>query len=293
MPPHLVFRHVGNPFTPPPHTWNQIHANPSVWRGPLGPYYSSGLVQIDHVFYATQELDWDWNGNGPFGGLAGIAYSSDNGQRWHFGGKQFPAPLGNVSWVLRGRGGSHPDGYVYALATEREFNASKLIMGRARPGVRNMTDPARWEWVSGLQPSGGSTYPVWSSSLASAVPVVSWDSHITYPQMSYDAPLQRYLLTFTYSYSARPPAIWTRGAELVILEAPHPWGPFSFVARERRFGPSNGYDPGFPLKWISANGRDLWLKWAANWDGCDNGLDCSGAYGFNYRRLHLTLAGQH
>jgi hypothetical protein len=58
------------------------------------------------------------------------------------------------------------------------------------------------------------------------------------------------------------------------------------------FGPSNGYDPGFPLSWISRNGRRLWLKWAANFDGCDARLDCSGGYGFNYRQLQLTVAGQ-
>ena len=64
-------------------------------------------------------------------------------------------------------------------------------------------------------------------------------------------------------------------------------------------GPSNGYDPAFPVNWISSNGTNLWMIWAANFDGCTSGLDCSGAYGFNYRRLQLTLTkslpsyGQH
>jgi hypothetical protein len=123
------------------------------------------------------------------------------------------------------------------------------------------------------------------------VAVLAWDSHITYPQMVYDAGLHRYLLAFTYSYGSRPPAIWKDGAELVIAEAPNPWGPFSFVAEERNFGPSNGYGASFPIKWISRDGRDLWLKWAANFAGCSPRLDCSGGYGFNYRRIHLTLRG--
>jgi hypothetical protein len=111
--------------------------------------------------------------------------------------------------------------------------------------------------------------------------------------MAYDAPLHRYLLTFTYQYGARPPAIWRNGAQLMILESPTPWGPFSYVAGEPMFGPSNGYSAGIPVSWISADGRDVWLKWAANFDGCAPHLDCSGGYGFNYRRLHLTLAGDH
>jgi len=291
-PPKIRFRHVGDPNAPPPHTYAQIEKDKALWVGPLGPYYSSGLVAANHVLYATQEDDWDWNANSPFEGLAGIAYSLDHGQHWQSANGAFPAPLGNLSWVIRGRGGYYQDGWVYALATEREFNAGGMIMGRSRPDVAGMTDPSRWQWVSGwTSSSDGQPWPVYSSSPASAVPVMSWGSHITYPQMAYDSPIHRYLLTFTYSYGSTPPAIWRSGSDLVILSARHPWGPFSFVAHEPYFGPSNGYAPGFPLAWISRSGRDLWLKWAANFDGCAAGLDCSAGYGFNYRRMHLTLAG--
>lgn len=106
--------------------------------------------------------------------------------------------------------------------------------------------------------------------------------------MAQDAPLHRYLLTFTRSYGGSPPAIWQAGAELVILTGAHPWGPFSFVAREADFGPSNGYRAGFPLSWISRNGRDLGLKWAANFDACIPHLDCSGGV-----RRQLPAAGAH
>jgi len=291
-PPRIRFDHVGDAAQPPPASFAQIKHNRSLWSGPLGPYYSSGLVEAGHVLFATQENNWTWGRNGPFAGLAGIAYSTDLGQRWTAPGKPFPAPLGNLSWVLRGRGGNYADGYVYAIATEREFNATNLIMGRSRPGVADMTDPAKWQWVSGWRRHERLPWPVYSRSLAAAVPIASWAAHITYPQMGYDAPLHQYLLTFTHSYAAQPPGVWRSGSELDVLAAPHPWGPFSFVAREVNFGPSNGYGPGFPLSWISRNGHQLWMKWAANFDGCDAHLDCSGGYGFNYRQLQLTVAGQ-
>jgi hypothetical protein len=177
-------------------------------------------------------------------------------------------------------------------------------MGRAKADVADMTDPAQWQWLSGWttqngqstpgqstpgQSTPGQSVPVFTSSLAGAVPLFSYGPHITYPQMAYDSPIHRYLLTFTYSYASTPPSMWRNGMELVVLEAPHPWGPFSFVAHESLFGPSNGYAAGFPIRWISGNGRDLWLKWAANFDGCRPHLDCSGGYGFNYRRMHLTV----
>lgn len=287
-PPRINFSHVGDPNHPPPHTFAQIASNRALWAGPLGPYYSSGLVAVGHVFYATQQFNWKWGSNGLFKGLEGIAYSTDHGQHWTSVNKAFPAPLGNLNWLIRGRGGFYPDGWVYAIASEREFNASTLIMGRA-PANASLTDPASWQWASGF--AAGGEVALWSSSFASATPIMYWPSHITYPQMVYDSHLHRYLLTFSYSYAATPPGIWRNGAELVILEAPHPWGPFSLVAREPYFGPSNGYSPSFPVSWMSLNGRDLWMKWAANFNGCSAHLDCSGGYGFNYRRLHLTVAG--
>ena len=206
--------------------------------------------------------------------------------------KPFPAPLGNLTFVVTCGGGGGPDndGYVYAIGTEREFNASRLILGRVRPGVANLTDPARWQWYAGSTQKGPGAQPAWSGSIRSAVPVLDWNDHITYPQMTYDAPLHRYLLTFTYSHSSNPPAVWKSGADLVMLEAPTPWGPFSFVARSSQFGPSNGYGAGFPAQWISADGQTLWLKWAANFAGCARGLDCSGKYGFNVAQVRLKLA---
>jgi hypothetical protein len=111
--------------------------------------------------------------------------------------------------------------------------------------------------------------------------------------MAYDPGLHRYLLSFTYSYASAPPALWRNGSELVIMEAPRPWGPFSFVSRAPYFGPANGYDPAFPVKWISRNGLDLWMIWAANFAGCARGLSCAAAYGFNYQRVHLTPAARH
>jgi hypothetical protein len=271
----------------------QISKDLTAHRGPLGPFYSTGLLAVGHTLFATQQLNWNWSANGPFTGLEGIAYSTDRAAHWHDVDKQFPAPLGNLNFVIRGRGGYFPYGYAYAIGTESEFNASSLIIGRAPADAADLTDPAKWQWLSGFGDGAGEQQPQFSSSITAAVPIVNWASHITYPQMAYDAPLHRYLLTFTFSYGSAPPAVWRNGAELVILEAPNSWGPFSFVAHEPMFGPSNGYSAGFPVSWISADGRDLWMKWAANFSGCAPKLDCSGGYGFNYRRLHLKIAGDH
>ncbi|HUA70758.1 MAG TPA: hypothetical protein VMA96_06745 [Solirubrobacteraceae bacterium] len=286
-PPSLRFKRVATASTPAPRTWGQIGGNPDNDDGPLGPFYSIGFAEAGGVFYATQQENWNWNVNGLFNGLAGIAYSTNHGKTWSFPAKAFPPPLGNLTFVDGGGpGGAYPDGYMYAIGTEREFNASRLVLGRVATGIANVTDPTKWQWYAGS--SAGA--PQWSSSVSAAVPVLNWTSHITYPEMTYDAGVHRYLLTFTYSYKNRTPGVWKGGAELVIAESPTPYGPFSFVAASRDFGPSNGYGAGFPSQWISADGRQLWLKWAANFDGCAKGLDCSGKYGFNVAKVQLTVA---
>jgi hypothetical protein len=287
-PGKLQFTAVGN--SPPPQTYAQVHGNEQLLTGPLGSYYSMGFTVVNGVFYATQANNWNWNANGPFQGLAGIAYSTDRGQQWVSGKEAFPGPTGNLNWVQFPGGSGSLDGYVYAIATEREFNASTLILGRARDSIADITNPSHWQWAAGSAFVAGQAVPVWSASISDARPILTWSDHITYPRMSYDAALHRYLLTFSYSYADTPPGIWQDGAELVILESPEPWGPFYFVARESDFGPSNGYDPAFPENWISSNGLALWLIWAANFDGCASGLNCSGAYGFNYEQMTLTLA---
>jgi hypothetical protein len=286
-PLHLGFHRIG--INPPPATWAQIHRHPAAWTGPLGPYYSTGFAVWNDVFYATQVHDWNWGANAPFAGLAGIAFSTDLGRHWVFPRHPFPGPTGNLNWVQYGRARLAPDGYVYAIATEREFNASRLILGRSRPDTADITNPARWQWAAGA-PVPPHISPRWSTRIANAAPILNWTNHITYPRMTYDGGLHRYLLSFTYSYGRRPPGIWRGGAELVVLDSPHPWGPFSFVTRGHYFGPSNGYDPAFPVKWISHGGWNLWMSWAANFDGCNRGLSCAGAYGFNVQQLQLIPA---
>jgi hypothetical protein len=122
--------------------------------------------------------------------------------------------------------------------------------------------------------------------------------------MAYDRALNRYLLTFTdwYYRDFRPPTesgpMVQGGSELIVLEAPHPWGPWSFVVRSPYLGSGNAYGPSFPVQWEGSRtpaGQDLWLVWAANFSHCGDPLLvpadlCQGVYGMNLRRLHFTLA---
>lgn len=257
----------------------------------LGHVYSNGFVSVYHTFYATRTRNWAYGRFGPFRGLYDIAYSVDRGRHWIFGAKQFSSRAGNLNWVMEGKDQPNGDGYLYAIANEREFNASNLYLGRVRPTRRQVPNPDAWQWWNPSNKAQGG----WGRDLNLAEPVLSWPDHITYPRMSFDPGLGRYLLSFSYSYANESnPATFTGGAELVVLESPAPWGPYRFVFREPYWGPSNGYGGSFPIKWQSADGRTLWMYWASNWDITDGGclarLDCSGRYGYNLRELRLTVA---
>jgi hypothetical protein len=91
-PPHIRFKHVGDPNAPPPHTFAQIQQHRDLWTGPLGPGYSSGRVAADNVFFATEQFGWDSAANADFTGLRGIACSTDRGQALDSSGKELSRP---------------------------------------------------------------------------------------------------------------------------------------------------------------------------------------------------------
>jgi len=217
-----------------------------------------------------------------------------------------------------------------------QFIATKLYLARMAAGTaehnyQEVTHPANWQWFAGFD---AANHPTWvqgsEANLArdirslsyprqgrsgcgvEAADCVFWDrqtsgsgGHLNYPHMAYDRQLDRYLLTFAdyYYRDFQPPSesgpMVQGGAELIVLEAPHPWGPWSFVMRNPFIGSGNAYGPSLPVQWqgpSTPTGQDLWMIWAANFAGCGHPLLvpadlCQGVYGMNLRRLHLTVAG--
>ena len=126
--------------------------------------------------------------------------------------------------------------------------------------------------------------PAWSGDLDEAVPVLSLHRWLGLPEMVYLAGLQRYLLfTWRLHQDFSP----TAGTDLLILESPEPWGPFSLVHFEehwegREFNP---YCPRLPLKWMDADGITGWLQFSGSWgpDGQKRGVYRSHVRPFRLR----------
>ncbi len=100
-------------------------------------------------------------------------------------------------------------------------NGSNLRLGRV-PKDRIMRADA-WEWVASFAPDGS---PAWLPDLDAAVPILSMHKWLGAPEMVYLAGIQRYLLFTWRLHGDFSP---NSGTDLIVLESPEPWGPFSLV----------------------------------------------------------------
>ena len=231
----------------------------------------SGMICVDGILYlAFQNMRKARQSPhsllSQHGSDAHIIYSTNKGAIWvpafaNITAPMFPAhKFGGPAFVNYGKNNANArDGYVYAVSTDQWDNGSNLRVGRV-PADSIMRREA-WEWVCAFLPSGE---PVWKADLDEAIPVLSLHRWISLPDMVYLAGIRRYLfLTWRLHKDFSP----DDGTDLLILESPEPWGPFSLVHFEeywegQRFNP---YCPRLPLKWMESNGLTGWLQFSGNW----------------------------
>ena len=100
--------------------------------------------------------------------------------------------------------------------------------------------------------------------------------------ITYNAALQRYILTTSHL----PPGMEaTHTAALGVFDAPEPWGPWTTVYYDDHWSVVDGkdcrtYHHKFPAKWMSVDGREMWLLYS----GLDGGL-----YAFCLKKARLEV----
>ncbi len=92
--------------------------------------------------------------------------------------------------------------------------------------------------------------------------------------MTYNAPLQRYLLSVfsdtiphVETATVAETKAWDKRTELQIYEGPSPWGPWALVYREEPWGgPLHAcYLPHLPAKWMGSDGLSGWMLYSGDW----------------------------
>lgn len=245
------------------------HMNDYLGWGGEGPK-PSGMICVDGILYFSFQNMLGCR-KPPFslasqhGSDAQIIYSINKGFSWvpalsNISAPMFPGhKLGGPAFVNFGKNNADArDKYVYAVSSDQWDNGSNLRVGRVP--ADSIVRREAWEWICAFTPSGD---PVWSFSLDEAIPVLSIYKCISLPEMVYLAGINRYLLlTWTLHKDFS-----NEGTDLLVLEAPEPWGPYSLVHYEEYWEGKefNPYCPRIPLKWMQADGITGWLQFSGNW----------------------------
>lgn len=258
----------------------------------------TGMLCIDNALYlAIQDLNVDYN-DAP---AASISRSTDHGLTWTwdttrpmFDNYKFTT-LMFLDYGQNSMDDLGPYVYVYGLDNNwRESTnhrvADPLDLYLAQVPKSSIQTRSAWQFFSGLDAADN---PTWTPDIDRRAPVLHFDRAaylgesplhfsnlpaLTQGGVVYDKPLNRYI------YSA-----WTQYT-FEFYEAPQPWGPWdhfltasfgSYPWSDTRYG---GYATTIPSKFISADGRSLWVQ--------SNVCPCGDAgmsnYSFSLRQLVVT-----
>jgi hypothetical protein len=263
----------------------------SVYPGDPTPYggrYPCGSLVHNGVWYygtyCLMDTDGDpgkglnWDIQGP---CVGFRYSKDFGKTWTdtpctparpvFGEPAKPGmkvKFGAPHFVDLGRNMQHsPDGKAYLVGhgasdpdpVDRPANlswitADQAYMARVTPSPEAINDRGQYEFFGGLDRSGRAS---WTRELARARPLIDWNNNAGCVTMTYNAPLKKYLMCVTDGGDT------ISRFNTYILESDRITGPWRQVVYMKSFG-EQAYFVNIPSKFISSDGRTLWLMYAAN-----------------------------
>lgn len=241
-----------------------------VWYYGTYCLHPAGQVPRDGIPY-----NWPWLG--PF---VGFRWSTDFGKSWTqtphtpdkplFGEsalKGEPVRVGSPHFVDFGRAMEHSsDGKAYLVAhgasdgNNRRFAYNSWITGdeiyllRVNPSIKTMNDAKQYEFFAGYDSTGKA---IWTHDLKASRPIAAWKDNMGCVTMTYNAPLKKYLMCVTDGGNT------VSFFNTYILESDSITGPFQLVTYLKHFG-EQAYFVNIPSKFISNDGKTVWLCYAAN-----------------------------
>jgi hypothetical protein len=205
---------------------------------------------------------------------ASIIRSDDGGTTWSeapepamFPGRSFATPwfIDYGADVAQAPHGA--DDYVYALSTDGYWNnGNSMTLGRVPRERITRLDPADWQFTVGFAADPTPNVedrevgePGWQDRADRALPVFVAPGRTGMGTATYVAALDLYVLPqWHFPFLDRPnPKRWQHG-RWEFYSAPAPWGPWTaFFTAD--FAPEGFYNPVIPPRFISADGRRLWV----------------------------------
>ncbi|MDO6518102.1 DUF7402 domain-containing protein [Zobellia uliginosa] len=257
---------------------------------PYGGRYPCGSLMYNGIwYYGTYGLGmtkttvddgyhFAWPILGP---MPGFRISKDYGKTWtasplSMAEPLFPEPkeifdpvkIGAPHFVDYGQNMEHsPDGKAYLVGMGAEVNdpmprfanlswiaADQVYLTRVIPSVENINDINAYEFFGGHDSNG---QPIWTSDFNKIKPLLEWNNHMGCVTVTYNAPLKKYFMCVTDGWRSRS------NMDSYILEADKITGPWKMVTYLKEFG-TQGYFLNFPSKFISDDGKTMWLSFSGN-----------------------------
>jgi CubicO group peptidase (beta-lactamase class C family) len=199
---------------------------------------------------------------------AQLAWSDDHGVSWTWSPWRFSESFGYPAFLNFGRDyGGARDGYAYVYSPDTDsayLAADRMVLARVpkeRIGERDA-----YEFLSDIV----NGQPRWSHNVEDRAAVFENPGRCYRTSVSFNPALSRYLLVQVLPGTA--PRFF---GGLAIYDAPEPWGPWTTVFYTRYFDVGPGESAHLPTKWMSGDGRVMYLVFS--------GDDC-----FSVRRLDLV-----
>ncbi len=207
-----------------------------------------------------------------------------------------PVKLGAPHFVDFGRNMEHsPDAKAYLVGhgavesdlEDRVANLSwitgdQVYLCRVIPSPATINDASRYEYFGGHDEAAR---PVWTRDFERIRPLAEWDNAMGCVTITYNAPLRKYLMCVTDGGIT----VWKFAT--YILESDAITGPWRLVTYMKDFG-EQAYFVNIPSKFISPDGRTMWLCYSANFTNGWLGTKFAGnppdsRYGMCLREVRL------
>lgn len=287
-------------------------SNPYKGRYPCGSllyngvwYYGTYCLDPEgSTKYGDLIVNWPWLG--PF---VGFSHSSDYGRTWEkcphkpanpiFGetGKYgYPVKIGAPHFVDFGKNMEHsPDGKAYLVAHGSDLNdphwrfwnnswinGDQVYLIRVTSSVENINDPSKYEFYGGKDEQGNA---VWTNNFSEIKPLLEWNNNMGCVTITYNAPLKKYLMCVTDGGNT------VSKMNTYILESDRLDGNWKIISYLKDFG-EQAYFVNIPSKFISEDGKQMWLlysgNFAADWNGQKIIENPPGShYGMVFQKIEL------